>query len=98
MFAARAQRSPQCGRLNLTMLSERKKILHLLPSVRNLIHFAYIKLKAPPQSVDFKNYVFSKQTSQNTRIHWYDSPYYIPPEILTTRYTQITGYIRHGLR
>jgi len=66
MFAARAQRSSQCAKLNFTMLSGRIKIVHLLLSVRNLIHFAYKKFNTPLHSVDFKNYVFSKQPSQNT--------------------------------
>jgi len=65
IFAARAQRISQCARLNFTMLSERIKILHLLLSVRNLIHFACRKFMTQLQSVDFKNYVFLKQLSQN---------------------------------
>jgi hypothetical protein len=47
MFAARAQRSSQCAKLNFTMWSERIKIFRLLLSVRNSIHFAYKKFKTP---------------------------------------------------
>jgi hypothetical protein len=63
MIAARAQRILQCAKLKFTMLSERIKILHLMLSD---FHFAYRKFKTQLQSVDFKNYVFSKQPSQST--------------------------------